>query len=185
MCYNMHHKKGDTMLKMSLNEIKGQIQIHPENWINIYSTNCYAYALGLDVGQFNICPYAYQPGTISEATIQLASEKTFFYDTLIENLENDLKVLGIDYKEVNPNYFVQEGEWKIALFTEKYFYDSEELLDFHFLREISNGIWFHKNGFKGLPSKRDYLGNIIIDPTTCRLEPYKYRKCYALKLKER
>lgn len=32
------------MLKMSLNEIRGKIQMYPENWVNMYSTNCYAYA---------------------------------------------------------------------------------------------------------------------------------------------
>lgn len=28
------------MLKMSLNEIRGKIQMYPENWVNMYSTNC-------------------------------------------------------------------------------------------------------------------------------------------------
>ena len=25
--------------------------MYPENWVNMYSTNCYAYALGLDIRQ--------------------------------------------------------------------------------------------------------------------------------------
>ena len=54
------------MLKMSLNEIRGKIQMYPENWINMHTTNCYAYALGLDIRQSDICDYAYQPGTISD-----------------------------------------------------------------------------------------------------------------------
>lgn len=172
------------MLKMALSEIRGQIQIYPENWINIYATNCYAYALGLDVVEINICESAYQPGTISESINSIANEEYFNYSTLVENLENDLKTLGISYEEVDSKYNICEGEWKIALFVEKSKYNSEKLMDFHFLRQNANGIWFHKNGFHGTPIKKDYLGRIITDPETCDLRNYEYKKCYALRLNE-
>lgn len=45
LCYNMHNEIGDFMLKMSLNEIRWQIQIYLEHWVHLYTTNCYALRL--------------------------------------------------------------------------------------------------------------------------------------------
>ena len=85
------------MLKMSLNEIKGKIQMYPENWVNMYSTNCYAYALGLDVRENDICIGAYNPGIISE-TSSLNGTEYFEYEALINGIAGDLKALDIEYR---------------------------------------------------------------------------------------
>lgn len=167
------------MLNMSLNEIRGKIQIYPENWVNKYTTNCYAYALGLDVRESDICKHAYQPGTIS-GTTNIHELKYFFYDMLIEGIESDLDVLGISYREVLEKEKLELNEWKIALFIDKY---HGSLIDFHFLRQKENGIWLHKNGYMGTISKKDYIEDIITVPSEAELFPYIYKKCYALKLK--
>ena len=166
------------MLKMSLNEIRGQIQIHPEIWTHIYTTNCYAYALGLDIRENRICDFAYQPGTIS-GTSNLANSYYFCYDDLINGIEGDFNALDINWREIEPQEVVSAGEWKIALMIEKY---DDCLYDYHFLRQKENGIWIHKNGFNTLPSKKDYLGKIITNPITGYLYPYTYKKCYALRI---
>lgn len=166
------------MLKMSLNEIKGKIQIYPENWVNMYSTNCYAYALGLDVRENDICIGAYNPGIIS-GTSSLNGTEYFEYEALINGIAGDLKALDIEYHEVNPMEKIKINEWKIALLTEKY---HDKLMDFHFLRQNKSGLWSHKNGFNGIISKKDYLGRIIADPSVSELTPYTYEKCYALKI---
>lgn len=137
------------MLKMSLNEIRGKIQMYPENWVNMYSTNCYAYALGLDIRQSDICDYAYQPGTISETT-NIFELKYFSYDMLIKGIESDLELLRIAYRNVEENEKLALNEWKIALFVDKY---HGSLIDFHFLRQKENGIWLQKMVTKELLAK--------------------------------
>lgn len=168
------------MLKMSLNEIRGKIQMYPENWVNMYSTNCYAYALGLDIRQSDICDYAYQPGTISETT-NIFELKYFPYDMLIKGIESDLELLQIAYRNVEENEKLALNEWKIALFVNGY---HESLIDFHFLRQQENEIWLHKNGYDGTILKKDRHGRNIIIPSEAKLSPYTYKKCYALRLEK-
>lgn len=168
------------MLKMSLNEIRGKIQMYPENWVNMYSTNCYAYALGLDIRQSDICDYAYQPGTISETT-NIFKSKYFSYDMLIKGIESDLELLQIAYRNVEEDEKLALNEWKIALFVDR---DFDKLVDFHFLRQKENGIWLQKNGYQGTISKRDHSDEVIVSPSSAELFPYIYKKCYALRLEK-
>lgn len=172
------------MLKMSLNEIRGQIQIYPENWKNIHTTNCYAYALGLDIVEHEICPYVYQPGTISNSSTLHQLPPYFFYQELIHGIEEDLKILDISYHEINSQDIIEESEWKMALYIKLYEKDIDDDLcsDFHFLRTNQNGAWRHKNGKGVLPNKLDDFGNRILNPETCDFIFYEYKKCYALKL---
>jgi len=182
----MHHEKGDIMLKMSLNKIRGSIQMYPENWINLTTTNCYAYALGLDINENNICISAYQPGTIAGINNSI-NKKYLDYSVLIENIKKDLEALNIYYREIESKEQIKSNEWKIALFVERDYSDSEKdlLLDFHFLRTNKRGIWTHKQGYYDFPSKKDYVGSIITDLEKCDLCSYKYKKCYALSLNKR
>lgn len=174
------------MLKMTLNEINGCIQIYPESWVNKSTTNCYAYALGLDIREGEICKSAYQPGTISGNGICPNFSEYFLYSKLIEGLESDLDSLRISYREIEPNDEVHSNEWKVALFAEFYEEEREELIfDFHFLRTNKNGHWTHKDGFDFAPTRKDYSNQIITDPKKCDLCSYQYKKCYALRLKER
>lgn len=170
------------MLKMSLNEIRGKIQINPEYWINLFETNCYAYALGLDLVQSDICKGAYQPGTIS-GKYTLWDKENFTYNELIAGIESDLSALMINYQEVDFNYDTNDDEWKIAVYTKQSGY--EQFSDFHFLRTTRGGIWMHKDGFMGSPTKKDYLGNIIKNPVDCFMCSYEYKKCYVLKKNEK
>lgn len=169
------------MLRMNLNEIKGQIQIFPETWINLHETNCYAYALGLDINENKICDFAFQPGMISE-TIFLPDLDSFSYETLIDAIEADLKTLDLLYREIDPQEEVETDEWKVALMVEK-FDDNQELLDnFHFLRTNKNNNWVHKSSYLGSISKKDDLNRSITEPRECEILPYQYKKCYALKV---
>lgn len=171
------------MLNMSLDKVRDNIQIYPENWINIYTTNCYAYALGLDVPEYAICKGAYQPGSFSIDDNPLIYDVYFNYDTLLNNLESDFEKLGLSFREVEPDECLNINEWKIAMFTDSC--DEDKIVDFHFLRQKSDGCWFHKNGFSGSISKLDRSGKVIVDPKKCYLLNYKYKKCYALSLKNR
>lgn len=139
--------------------------------------------MGLDIPEYKICNGAYQPGSFSMEVNPLIYDEYFDYNTLIRNLENDFKILGISYREVQPNDQIDIDEWKISMFIENC--DVDRIIDFHFLRQKSDGFWFHKNGFSGAVIKKDCAGKIITDPTKCCLARYKYNKCYALKLEKR
>lgn len=168
-----------SVIKMPLTEIRGSIQIYPETWTNMKETNCYAYALGLDIKESNICERAYQPGTISE-TVNLRQYESFSYEMLISGIENDLDFLGINYREVEPEEKVELNEWKIALMIKKY---CDGLDNFHFIRQDMNDAWSNKVGYQYRISKKDSLGNIINNPVSSRFFFYTYDKCYALSLK--
>ena len=169
------------MLKMTSEEIRGQIQMYPENWINISTTNCYAYALGLDINENDICHNAYQPGTMSEF-----EEDCFLtYPNLVKAIEQELKFLSISYREIEPLTPITLDEWKIALLVKQYYdHRMHEILlsGFHFLRTNKNEIWVHKPGYPNAPSERDYHNQMITDPREFAFHDYVYKKCYALKL---
>lgn len=184
----MHYEKGDSVLKMSLNEIKGQIQVYPESWINMKTTNCYAYALGLDIKESDICSGAYQPGAISGKNDLSSSYRRFLYSNLIKCIETDLNSLDILYREINTMDKVELNEWKMALFVETYHKcdDGDDYLSgFHFLRTNQRDIWVHKPDYYTSPRKKDDFNQIITDPKECNLYFYEYKKCYALKLNKR
>lgn len=184
----MNHEKGDNMLKMTLSEIRGQIQMYPENWINVSTTNCYAYALGLDIKEDDICLNAYQPGTISKFCERGVPNKYLTCSNLIKAIEKDLKGLNISYREIEPQELIALDEWKIALLVKEY-YDHRMckrlLSDFHFLRINRNGLWTHKVGYFAIPNEKDFTAQVIMNPRECDLGMYEYKKCYALKLNKR
>ena len=170
------------MFELSLNEIRGKIQVYPDSWVNIYDTNCYAYALGLDVCESSICRGAFIPGVISGVNSFDVFSKDFDYDSFIEGLENDFQLLNILYREIEPEEKIDADEWKVALYVD--FDVRGFLFDFHFVRTNPQEVWMHKVGFSGPPTVNDYYDNAIIDPRKCELDTYEYKKCYALKLKK-
>lgn len=175
-------------LKMSPNEIRNQIQIKPKEWHHLATTNCYAYALGLDIRESEICKHAYNPGTISKIFNLVVYFDYFLYSTLVKNLEKDLKKLKISYRQIEPNDIIKEDEWKIALFvnkSSKVFNDDLLLTNFHFLRANSTGNWTYKPGCYGSPREIDDKNQIIINPKECYFDYYEYRKCNVLKINER
>ena len=159
------------------------IYVNPfnKNWKNILTTNCYAYAIGIDVPYNIICTAGYIPGIFSDRSIlgDIFTYKTFEY-----NLIKDLETLYISYKEVDPTYIAKDDEWKVSLYLKKSMIP-KCYIDFHFLKSIDNGIWESKSGYNNEP-------NIIgdIDPINYRMVDNKYRKyiyqkTLCLKMNER
>lgn len=170
-------------LLLTRDEIISKIDLNKVNWVNRYSTNCYAYALGLDVPQYEIGDYVYAPGVMSSSPIFLPDYRVFTLDMLVKNLYRDFKYLGIEHRIINPDDKISEDEWKIALFvTLAYFNSKEKIDDYHFLRQREDGTWYHKNGFEGIVSNRDRLFKEIIDPSDCKLNDRDYVRTLALKL---
>ena len=166
---------------MNTEEIRNKIILDNINWKHIFTTNCYAFALGLDIKERSIMKDAYQPGTISNNNLG----EWFTYGELLSNLKSDFDYLGIDYKEINPTDNIAEDEWKIALFIKIYNYNYGKIVlsDFHFLRQIGDS-WYHKPGYYGLPTNKDSNDKIITDPTMCNIYNKAYQKTYSLKLKK-
>ena len=172
-------KDNISQLKMSLQEIRNSIDLEKVEWTNRWTTNCYAYALGLDIPEEEIIWGAYAPGTISGALVDIGRVNTFSYNTFVTNLYSDLEFLGIDFKKINPNQQIDEDEWKIAVFTSSYFGDLD---DYHFLRYRDN-VWYHKNGWNDYPTHFDDRDNQIFNPKKCYLDGRVYRFSLSLKLK--
>ena len=174
------------MSKLVLNrlDIISMIDLKCVNWVNKSTTNCYAFALGLDVPEKKICEAAYVPGVMSDNPINIASKYSFTIEELIECLESDFKFLDITFRENVSKEELEEGEWLIALYV-SYLYSNrkDRLDDYHFLRLGKDDIWYHKNGFRGKVLNIDNNRQIITDPLTCELTRREYVKTYALKLK--
>lgn len=171
----------------TLNKISSLINPFSKKWINDDETNCYAYAIGLDSTREDVYPYTgLNPGTFSDNCLS----NPFTLEDLLSNLENDLHYLGIDYKDVSSDYNLKPGEWKIAvMITSDFSYDSE--MDYHFLRQTKNGIWYHKMGLFHSPTMLDSRGNPIKNPETSIIETnglftstkYDYKKTLCLRKK--
>lgn len=173
------------MPKISVETLKNKIQIYPDSWFHMFSTNCYAYALGLDIKVKTIKQYAYNPGVIS-GRYHLV-QRTFLYDELVDCVEKDFQTLNISYRKINPEDSITANEWKIAIFSRFYAYEfgSEWLSDFHFVRSNLDGTWSHKFGWHHFPTNKDFVKNKIENIENCYLGHYRYRTCYALKLNKK
>lgn len=178
-------------LNLKPSEITRDINIDeiPMYWYNIFTTNCYAFALGLDVDESSIAECAYQPGVMGSV----------IFNYPIINLKNmsteekiflDMEALKIRIKEADPSdngdyrlFHKKDNEtvssisfsWIISLYEN----DNKE---FHFARKTDNGIWYHKEGYRNKPISFDYDKNRILDPRHCNLGDYKYKKSYKLSL---
>ncbi len=177
------------MLKMSLRKIRGSIQVYPENWINVMETNCYAYALGLDIKENDICKYAYRPGTISvnrklfvykDEKEEMLHSKYLSYDSFIDKLESDLECLNLEYREAGLGEPIDSDEWKIALLTRK---DDDRIRDFHFIRQNSDGIWTQKKDYYCGIDTVDCVDETVKYPAYGHWKSFEYGKCYVLKKK--
>lgn len=174
-------KKNTQILKKSLQELRNSIDLEKKSWINLNDTNCYAYALGLDIPEQEINNHAYFPGIIGNSKIYLPNQELFTYEEFIYNLFEDFKALNIEYKEIDPLDKINIDEWKIALFIT--YYSKNYVEDFHFLRENKENIWYHKLGYTGTITNCDDDDNIITNPKQCFFEYRTYKKCLSLKLK--
>lgn len=172
-------------MKMSLSELKRQINLDKKNWKHILTTNCYAFSLGLDVPERKIKTFAYAPGTIGSSPTNLVVKRFFTLEDLIANFQDDLIFMGISFGECNPLDKIEDNEWKVALFTAFYAYVcyEEYFYDFHFMRQGKNGVWFHKTGFYHRPTNLDSNKEVIYDPRDCTFKNYDYQLTYKLRLK--
>lgn len=184
MVYLAPHK-----LELSRSEIRENIEVtgNPNYWNNIQGTNCYAYALGLDINEKRIAKCAYQPGVMGSIMLHkpIVNIKNM---TIEERMILDLKALKIYCKEIE----VEESElkfcskrtendnsittyyWPVAIFED---INSD---NFHFMRLTSDGTWYHKFGYFSSPHNYDEDKRIITDPRECNLNNLKYKKTYQL-----
>lgn len=169
--------------KMSPQSLVERMDFAKKKWKHILTTNCYAYALGLDIPERKIKSFAYVPGTIGNGKSNLFMQRVFTMKELMDNIADDLVSLGINFEECNPDYKTEYNEWKIAIFTSYYSYIllDEYFYDFHFLREREDGTWYHKRGYKHSPNNMDSNKNLILDPRTCYLKNYDYQLTYKLR----
>lgn len=160
---------------MELEILKKQIDLSDHEWKNISSTNCYAFSLGLDIPQDEICDSAYYVGHIYRY-FNNVKPKYMPRDLL---LRYDFTTLDLLYRESSIVEKIAAGEWKIAYF------DSIYECGFHFFRQTENGIWWHKYDYNYAPTCLDNDNRIITDPTNynVNLRGLELKKCYILKRK--
>ena len=171
----------------TLNKISNLINPFTSKWKNNEETNCYAYALGMDLSREDIYPFErFNPGTFSDHYL----DNPFTKGELLSFIESDLDYLGIDFKEVDPDYRLKLNEWKMAVMISSEF-SFDEQRDFHFLRQTKPGIWSHKKGFDTIPTVLDSRGKPIMNPVTSIIETdglftstkYDYLKTLCLRKK--
>lgn len=172
----------------SISDIRQMLNPFKEGWEHVYDTNCYTYALGLDLALTALKMRDFNnPGGFIKKDLYLP----FTLDDLIANLEGDLAALEIEYKEVYPDHIISDDEWMISLMAirarSRDF--SQIYSDFHFLRQTENGIWSHKKGYRFGPTTLDSLHRKIEDPLKSVVETdgfysserYEYIKTYSLR----
>lgn len=168
-------------LKVNVNKIKDLIDLKVDNWNYPTSTNCYAYALGLDVPFSNLTDHAYKVGCFSEDA--LLKKNINVYNLTVEDaLECDLIILGLEYEEVEPNYVIKNEKkynyYLISLF--------RGINDFHFLRKNNkDNIWYHKMGYLSNPTNKDDDYSLIYNPKDAFFINYEYVKTYKLGYKKK
>ncbi len=165
------------MINEKLLVFKESIDVNKKNWENILTTNCYAYALGIDL---NIGNMILDLGDISGLNYKVRNGYGFE-----EALINDMLALDLKIKKVDFNYKIKnENEWIISLFsTPRFYVDGDYIKDYHFLRKTKDEGWTHK--FDNSISSADSDGNLMNDPRnviikTNKVIEYKYVGCYLL-----
>ena len=169
-------------LKLSTYEIKQLISLKEDYWEYNFDTNCYAFALGLDIRENDIINNAYQPGIIG-STIYDIPAKRLINMSYEERIILDMKALKIQFsealstEETKFNFIKNSVEktWIIALFSNN--------KDFHFARKNYDGKWYHKIGYFGIPTSYDSNHKVITDIDSCSILDYQYIKSYKLQYK--
>ena len=182
-------EKMNRHLKISLQELKDSIDVSKlkkSEWNSKKTTNCYAYALGIDIPEEEVLSCGYEPGAISGVPYSLVNQTQFNYRYFIESIKADCEALGLSYALSTPKEEIIGNGWKIALFTTRPIYTHNDVVfsDFHFMRQSDNGIWYHKKGYSGSVCRRDDQFRVIRDPSHCFLNKYLYRECYILSKKK-
>lgn len=177
---------GDVTLfnKKTLELMKNNIIIKKEPWVNYLYTNCYSYALNLDIPYYaynswkenQINPY--NVGTISDKLKMIQTN-----DELYDAFMSDCKLLNIEVLEVDPEYNkLLDDEWLVALYNQIGY----DISDFHFIKKDCYRNWFGKDGYTFNISNEDHFENVIINPKKAKFGDaqdglYEYIGTYKLK----
>lgn len=162
-------------LKNSLEEIRDSIDIAKKVWIHRQVTNCYAYALGIDM---HLPIDSFQPGAFSGYMIV----PPFSYTEIIRAIVADFNALGIDYGSIDPKDSIKDDSWKIALLLPGKDVSSR-FHNFHFIRQFEDGIWYHKRGYGSRITNLDDYDDTITNPERARFKDLSYDSCFRLRLK--
>ncbi len=166
-------------------EIKSKINLKTNNWVTNELTNCYAFALGLDLKPSEICRYAdahlYCGGRFFLLQNHLLNDDgTLEKMSYQEKFELDFQSLELFYEEIELyDKIVDANEWKIAYF------ENEKEKGFHFYRQAENGIWYHKPGFyfekPTCYTEKKFLINDPIQGALVDYPDYTYKRTYRLR----
>jgi hypothetical protein len=171
------------MSKLLINKdrIKKLINLKTDNWEFSTSTNCYAFALGLDVPYSEISDHAYMVGCFAEDHLKSKDIDVCDLDFEHSFLE-DLDFLEISHEEVEPDCIIKDDSLDYNSFLISLFFSHN---DFHFLRKNKyDNLWYHKQGYLDLPRNRDSEGMLIRNPKDAFLYDYMYYKTYKLSYKK-
>ena len=169
-------------LNMSIEEINMRMKFNCRSfWYNLSTTNCYAYALGIDISENDIIKRAFQPGVIGSIIFDIRPN-LLLRMSLEDRIKTDLEALNISFNECSsfdfPFILLEKDykvyQWIVALFLGKSGH-------FHFMRKSFDGDWWHKCGYhRERPINCDINSKIINDPHDCNIGSYKYIKCLKL-----
>ena len=171
-------------LKMSCEEIRQAISIKEDDWEYTQDTNCYAFALGLDIKENDIVKNAYQLGVIGFIINNISIDELKKM-SLKERLLMDLKALKIHCEDSleSATSDLRVGQkysdlwWIISLLT-----DGKR---FHFMRKSYSGIWYQKWGYLAPVINYDFDRKVIANPSKANLGDYKVVKTYRLSYREK
>lgn len=138
------------------------LELEEEKWKRYIKAGCYQYAIEDYRNEFFVVG-----DTIGKRCNEKVSD-----EILIETLTEELEIMGYSLKEVETDYQVRNGEFKI------YLQRDEHTGYYHFLKQMGNGYWFHK--FPGeLPTDLDSYGEEIDSPEAMIESPF-YGWCFCL-----
>lgn len=179
-------------LLMDYKSIRDSINLKEDYWNNIKTTNCYAFALGLDIPSGKLMSF----GIESPYGVGNIGRFKFGYDyfdiyglTFEERFFMDLDALGIQHREANQYEKMDSKNnnlnWLIAM------YRDTKTPDFHFLRKRSDNFWTHKLGRDGDISIVDSTGRLITNLDNAKFHyvhkyetvDYEFKGVYKLTLK--
>ncbi len=168
-------------LKVNLKKVRDLVDFKTDYWINNETTNCYAFALGLDIPEDILGINSYSLGRFAMEKDPNLNIRSL---TRLECLKRDLDAIGFIYEEIDPKDKVENkyGDKYIKYMISLYQNDK----DFHFLRKHErDGIWWHKRGWYYHPSQVDDNGKIITDLDDIKISDYHYVNTFKIKVKRR
>lgn len=188
-------------LSMKPEQIIKHIDLRNHKWKNISDSNCYAFALGLDLNEDEIGNdyyYAYQPGVIGLVANGMEIDQIYGMK-FEERIFLDWDTLKIKYRQVDFDEKIEYSyikdelyRWKIALYLQysKYnhmFYEGYDC-DFHFIRQFEDCSWHSKLDYGATP--REVAQNIDYKKDIKHLDgldniKYDFYKCYELTMSKR